>query len=52
MYTYIYMYTLLHFTYAVGKFLDISLLNRRAENCPELTGLPLAVELSLRDSTT
>ena len=32
-----------YFTYAVGKFLDISVLNRRAENCPELPGLPLHV---------
>ena len=31
-----------YFTYAVGKFLDISVLNRRAENCPELPGLPLS----------
>ena len=25
----------------MGRFLDISVLNRRAENCPELPGLPL-----------
>ena len=30
-----------YFTHGVGTFLDISVLNRRAENCPELPGLPL-----------
>ena len=28
------------YMYDVDKFLDISLLNHRAENCPELPGLP------------
>ena len=32
---------LAYFIYGVGKFLDISVQNRRAENCPELPGLPL-----------
>ena len=30
-----------YFTHGVGKFLDISVLNRRTENCPELPRLPL-----------
>lgn len=30
-----------YFTYVVGNFLDISVLNRQA--CPELPGLPLSL---------
>ena len=30
-----------YFTHGVGKVLDISVLNRRTENCPELPGMPL-----------
>ena len=29
-----------YFTYDVGKFLDISVLNRRAENCPNYSDCP------------
>ena len=31
----------------MGKFLDVSMLNRRAENCPELPELPLTFIIML-----